>query len=75
MTSLRGGEADDLLFASHRECAFCRRQESFFHVFLGAGTKIAAATKVELALNIFAMALNRFDTETERMRDLGIAKT
>ena len=72
--SLGGGEADDLLFASHRERAFCRRQESFLDVFLGAGNKIAAATQVELALNIFAMALNRLNTETERMSDLAIAK-
>jgi hypothetical protein len=60
---LRGGEADDLLFASDGERAFCRRQKSFFHVFLGAGNKIAAATQVELVLDIFAMALNRFNTE------------
>ena len=62
---LRGGEADDLLFAPDGECVLCRRQKSFLDVFLGAGNKIAAATQVELALNIFAMALNRFYTETE----------
>ncbi len=60
---LRGGEADYLLFALDGECALCRRQKSFLHVFPGAGSKIAAATQVELALNIFAMALNRFYTE------------
>ena len=60
---LRGGEADDLLFGPDGERALCRRQESFLDVFPGAGNKIAAATQVELALNIFAMALNRFNTE------------
>ena len=63
-TSLRRGEADYLLFRPDGECAFCRRQEGFLDVFLGAGNKIAAATQVELALNVFAMALNRFHTET-----------
>ena len=70
----RGGEADDFLFAPDGERAFCRRQKSTFNVFPGAGDKIAAATQVELALNIFAMALNRLNTETERMSDLTIAK-
>jgi len=59
----RGGEADDFLFAPDGERAFCRRQKSTFNVFPGAGDKIAAATHVELALNIFAMALNGFYTE------------
>ena len=58
-----GGEADDLLFGPDGERAFCRRQESFLDIFPGAGNKIAAATQVELALNIFAMALNCFYTE------------
>jgi len=71
---LRGGEADDLLFDPDGERAFCRRQESFFDILLGAGNKIAAATQVELALNIFAMTLNRFNAETERMSDLAIAE-
>jgi len=71
---LRGGEADDLLFDPDGKPTLGRRQESFFHIFLGAGSKIAAATQVELALNIFAVALNRFDTETERMSDLGVAE-
>ena len=60
---LRGGEADDFLFAPDGDCAFGRRQKSFLDVFLGAGNKIAAATQAELALDIFAMALNRFYTE------------
>jgi hypothetical protein len=61
--SLRGGEADDLLFAPDGEGAFCRRQESFLDVFPGAGNKIAAATHVELAFDVFAMALDRLYTE------------
>ena len=61
---LRGGEAEHLLFAPDGECALCRRQKSFFHVFLGAGNKIAAATQVEFVLNIFAMALDGFYTES-----------
>ncbi len=60
---LRCGEADHRLFAADGERAFCRRQKGFLDVFLGAGNKIAAATQVELALNIFAMALNRLNTE------------
>jgi hypothetical protein len=63
LTRLRCGEADNLLFRPDGECAFCRRQKCFLDVFLRAGNKIAAATQVELALNIFAMALNRFYTE------------
>ena len=59
----RGGEADDFLFAPDGERACCRRQESFLDVFPGAGKKIAAATQVELVLNVFAVALNRFYTE------------
>ena len=70
-SSLGGGEADDLLFDPDGERALGRRQESFLHVFLGAGSKIAAATQVELALNIFAMALNRFNTETEANERFG----
>ena len=73
-SSLGGGEADDLLFGPDRECALCRRQESFLNVFLGAGNKIAAATQVELALNIFAMALNRFHTETEANARFGYCR-
>jgi hypothetical protein len=71
---LRGGEADDLLFGPDGERAFCRRQESFLDILLGVGNKIAATTQVELALNIFAVALNRFNTETERMSDLSAAE-
>ena len=73
-SSLGSGEADDLLFDPGGKRAFGRRQESFFDVFLGAGSKVAAATQVELALNIFAMAFNRLNTETERMSDLGVAE-
>jgi hypothetical protein len=62
---LGGGKADDLLLAPHRERALCCRQKRFFDVFPGAGNKIAAATEVELALNIFTVALNRFYTEME----------
>ena len=56
--SLRGGEADDLLFGPDGKRTLGRGQESFLDVFLGAGNEIAAATQVEFALNIFAMALN-----------------
>ena len=73
-TSLGGWKANDLLFGLDDERVLCRRQEGCLDVFLGAGSKIAAATQVELALNIFAMALNRFNTETERMSDLSIAQ-
>lgn len=70
----RGREADNLLFPSDRERAFCRRQQAFLNVFLGAGYEVAAASQVELALDIFAVALNRLYTETEGMGDLSIAK-
>src|SRR5436305_14496110 len=70
----RGGEANDLLFPPDGERALCRRQKSFFNVLLGAGNKIAAATQVELALDIFAVALNRFNAEIERMSDSSIAE-
>ena len=73
--SLRGGEADHLLFAPDGESALGCGQESFLNVLLGAGNKIAAATQIELALDIFAVALNGFNTETKRMRDLGIAES
>jgi hypothetical protein len=65
IASLRPGEADDLLFAPGGERALCRRQKRFLDVFPGAGNKIAAATQVELALDIFAVALNCFYTERE----------
>ena len=57
----RGRETDDFLFAAAGDVR--GRHESDFHVFLGAGHQIAAATQVELVFNIFAMALNRFYTE------------
>ena len=69
-----GGKADDLLFDPDGKRAFGRRQERCLHVFLGAGNKIAAATQVELALNIFAMALNRFNTETEANERFGYCR-
>jgi len=72
--SSSGGEANDLLFTPHRNGALCRRQESFLNVFLGAGNEIAAATQIELALDVFAVALNGFNAETEGMRDLRIAE-
>ena len=52
---------DDFLFAAGGDVR--RRHESYFHVFLGAGYQIAAATQVELVFNVLAMALDGFDTE------------
>ena len=63
---------DDFLFAAAGDVR--RRHESYFHVFLGTRYQIAAATQVELVFNVLAMALDRFDTQIERMRDLGIPK-
>ena len=60
---LRGGEAEHLLFAPDGECALCRRQKSFFHVFGGAFDQVAAARQTELVLNVLAMALDSFDTQ------------
>ena len=59
------GKLTTFFLALMASAPFAARQESFLHVFLGAGNKIAAATQVELTLNIFAVALNRFNTETE----------
>ena len=50
------------------------RHESYFHVFLGAGNQVPAATQVELVFNVLAMALDGFDTQVKRMRDLGVPK-
>jgi hypothetical protein len=72
--SSRGGKADHLLFAPDGESALGCGQESFLNVLLRAGNQIAAATQVELALDIFAVALNGFNTETKRMGDLSIAQ-
>ena len=63
---------DDFLLAAAGDVR--RRHESDFHVFLGARHQIAAATQVELVFNVLAMALDRFDTQVERMCDLGVAK-
>ena len=68
----RGGEADDFLFAADEDVR--RRHESDFHVFLSAGHQIAAATQVELVFDVLAMALDGFDTQIQRMRDLAVAK-
>ena len=68
----RGGETDDFLFAAAGDVR--RRHESYFHVFLGAGYQIAAATQVELVFDVLAMALDGFDTQVERLRDLGVPK-
>ena len=70
--SLGGGEADDFLFAAAGDVR--RRHEGYFHVFLGAGYQVAAATQVELVFNVLAMALDGFDTQVERTRDLGVAE-
>jgi hypothetical protein len=70
--SLSGGEADDFLFDAAGDVR--RRDESYFHVFFGAGHKVAAATQVELMFDVLAMALDGFDTQVERIRDLGVAK-
>src|SRR5215831_14937776 len=67
-----GGEADDFLFAAAENVR--RRDESDFRVFPGAGHQVAAATQVELVFDVLAMALDGFDTQTQRMRDLGVAK-
>ena len=63
---------DDFLFAAAGDVR--RRHESYFHVFLGAGHQIPAATQVELVFDVLAMALDGFDTQVERIRDLGVAK-
>lgn len=68
----RGRETDDFLFAAAGDVR--GRHESDFHVFLGAGHQIAAATQVELVFNVLAMALDGFDTQIERLRDLGVPK-
>ena len=60
----RGRETDDFLFAAAGDVR--RRHESYFHVFLGAGHQIAAATQVELVFNVLAMAFDGFDTQVER---------
>ena len=65
-------EVDDFLFASTKDVG--RRDKSYFYVFLGAGNQVAAATQVELMFNILAMALDRFDTQVKRTRDLAVAK-
>src|SRR5437867_2590183 len=68
-----GRETNDLLFASADDVR--RRQESHLHIFLGAGYQVAAATEVELVFDVLAMALDGFDTQVERMRDLLVAKS
>jgi hypothetical protein len=71
-SSLGGGETDDFLFAAAGNVR--RWHESDFHVFLGAGYQIPAATQVEFVFDVLAMALDGFDTQVERMRDLGVPK-
>jgi hypothetical protein len=61
-----------ILFAAAADAL--RRHESYFHVFLGAGNQVLAATQVELVFNVLAMALDGFDTQVKRMRDLGVPK-
>src|SRR6516162_8306055 len=67
-----GGETDDFLFAA--DDYVCRRHESDFHVFPGAGHQISAATQVELVFDVLAMALDRFHAQVQRMRDLAVAE-
>ena len=62
-SSLRGGETDDFLFAAADDVRW--RHEGDFHVFFGAGDQVPAATQVELAFYVLAMALDRFDTQVE----------
>ena len=71
-SSLGGRETDDFLFAAAGDVR--RRHECDFHVFLGARHQIAAATQVKLVFDVLAMALDGFDTQVERIRDLGVAK-
>jgi hypothetical protein len=49
---------DDFLFAAAGDVR--RRHESYFHVFLGAGYQMPAATQVELVFNVLAMAWAAF---------------
>ena len=67
-----GGETDDFLFAAADYV--CRRHESDFHVFFGAGYQVAAAIQVELVFDVLAMALDGFNAQVERTRDLSVAE-
>ena len=70
---LCGRETDDFLFAAADDVS--GRDEGDFHVFLGARHQVAAATQVEFVFDVFAMALDGFDTQVQRTRDLAVAET
>jgi hypothetical protein len=73
VSPLTQGETDDFLFTAADDVR--RRHKGYSHVFFGAGYKVAAATEVEFVFNVLAMALDGFDTQVERMRDLAVPES